>query len=68
MPKTLDEQLAAVEAAIERAENAQQYAIGGRQTTYAALDSLYKRRDQLQVRINRQNGGLFVPVQIDRSS
>jgi hypothetical protein len=52
---TLAEQLEAVETAIANAEKAQAFSSEGRSVTRANLDTLYKRRDVLQNRIDRQN-------------
>lgn len=47
MARTLQEQLDSCDAAIQRAEEAQAYEIGGRSKTNANLAVLYKRRDEL---------------------
>lgn len=66
MALSLDQQLANIEAAIEKAENAQDYGVGARRVTYAELQTLYKRRDQIQDRIDRASGGMFTVISIDR--
>lgn len=67
MALSLSDQLTNVEAAIARAENAQEYMVGGRRTRYADLKALYARRDQLQARIDRESsGGIFSVVAVDR--
>lgn len=69
MALSLQEQLDNVEAAIARAENAQEYAVGARRTRYAELNTLYRRRDDLQDRIDRESsGGIFRIVQVDKPS
>jgi hypothetical protein len=68
MAKTLEEQLAGVEAAIEKAEAAIEYGVGSRRTRHESLAVLYKRRDELQARINRASGSGFSVVRISRPS
>ncbi len=50
-------QLTNVKAAIVRAENAQSYSVASRSKTNALLDTLYKRQDQLEARIDSLNSG-----------
>lgn len=66
MALSLSEQLANVETAIAKAENAQGYGVGSRHVNYASLEALYRRRDQLQDRIDRDSNGMFYGAQIDR--
>jgi hypothetical protein len=54
-------QLVNVKAAIVRAENAQSYSVAGRQKTNAILDTLYKRQDELEKKIdNLARGGIRI--------
>lgn len=57
MARTLQEQLDSVDAAIQQAEAAQAYTIGGRQKTNANLATLYKRRDELARMIEDASDG-----------
>ena len=52
---TLAEQLARVEAAIAKAEQAQSVSSDAHSVTRASLATLYARQDVLQCRLNRQN-------------
>lgn len=67
MALSLAQQLANVETAIAAAESAQSYGVGSRRVERADLAVLYKRRDELQDRINRESaGGVFRVVQLER--
>ena len=55
---TLAEQLASVQSAIEAIEaGAQSYTIAGRSYTRATLETLYRREERLQAKINRADSG-----------
>lgn len=66
MALSLDQQLAAVETAIANAEAAQSYGLHGRMKTNASLAVLYKRRDELQDRIDRSGTPSWSVAQVDR--
>lgn len=69
MALSLEDQLANVETAIAAAEQAIEYGVGSRRVRRSELETLYKRRDQLQDRIDRTaNGGMFTVAQVDRPS
>ena len=57
MAKTLEQQLADVEAAISNAETAQRWQQGNRSEERPELAGLYQRRDHLAARIARQTSG-----------
>jgi hypothetical protein len=68
MALSLTEQLEAVETAIASAEKAQSIGSEGRTLTRANLETLYRRRDTLQARIDRQSNrgrGSLVRVRRD---
>ena len=66
MALTLDEQIANVEAAILRAEEAEEYGLGGRRKRSAPLAVLYARLDKLTSLKNRQTHGIVSVITIDR--
>lgn len=64
---SLAEQLAEVETAITAALSAQSYGVGSRRVERADISALFKRRDELQDRINRESsGGVFRIIQLER--
>jgi hypothetical protein len=53
---SIQSEITALDAAIATAINAQSYSIAGRSKSNQSLDSLTKRRDQLQQQLDRTNG------------
>lgn len=57
MAKTLEEELASVEKAIEKAEEAQEYSVSGRSAVRAQLQTLYAERRRLKREIYDKDNG-----------
>jgi septal ring factor EnvC (AmiA/AmiB activator) len=60
----LQQQIASVDAAIAKAERAQAITTDGVSISRANLDSLYRRRDQLQSRLSRKQNGRFARTRV----
>lgn len=65
--RTLEQQLADIDAAIEKIESgAQEYSIGARRVRRADLASLYAQRDKILWQIAARDGRDYEVVNFDR--